>query len=91
MSYGCESWSLKSTDEESIKRFKMKAFRQILRVTWTDKRTNDWVLRKAGTEPFATVSQEKKAFLLWSSATERRKLYGERNNAKYYTSYTLAG
>ena len=31
----------------------MKGFRQILRVTWTDKRTNDWVLRKAGTEPFS--------------------------------------
>jgi len=29
----------------------------------------------------ATVSQENKAFLLWSCATERRKLLGERNNA----------
>jgi len=35
---------------------------------------------------FAIVSQEKKAFLLWSCATERRKLHGERNNARYYTS-----
>ena len=50
----------------------MKAFRQILRVMWTDKRINDWVLRKA------TVSPEKKAFLLWSYAMERRKLHGEK-------------
>jgi len=46
VSYACESWKLKSTDEEIIKSFEIKAFRQILRVTWTDKRTNDWVLKK---------------------------------------------
>ena len=58
-----------------------------LRVTWTDKKTNDWVLKKAGTEPFfATVGQEKKAFLLWSCSMERRKLHGERNNARYYST-----
>jgi len=38
---------------------------------------------------FATVSQKKKAFLLWSCAMERRKLHGERNNAAEasYTRY----
>ena len=35
---------------------------------------------------FATVSQEKKAFLLWSCAMKRRKLHGERNNARCYFS-----
>jgi len=48
---------------------------------------------------FATVSQEKKPFFLWSCATERRKLHGVRNNARYYfsskkkrkTKNTLAG
>ena len=28
----------------------MKALRQILRVSWTERKTNDWVLQKAGTE-----------------------------------------
>ena len=56
MSYGCESWKLKSTDEEIIKSFEMKAFRQILRVTWT----SDWVLKKAGTEPFSLQSVKKR-------------------------------
>ena len=42
VSYGCESWTLKSTDEDRIKSFEMKTFRQILRVTWMDKWTNDW-------------------------------------------------
>ena len=34
--------------KKRIKSFEMKAFRQILRVTWTDEKTNDWVLKKAG-------------------------------------------
>jgi len=38
----------------------MKAFRQILRVTWTVKRTKDWVLSKAGTEPFLLQSVKKR-------------------------------
>ena len=29
----------------------MKAFRQLLHVSWTDKRSNDWVLQKAETKP----------------------------------------
>jgi len=60
VSYECESWTLKSTDEDRIKSFEMKAFRQILRVTWTDKRTNDWLLSKAGTEPFLLQSVKKR-------------------------------
>ena len=47
-----------------IKSFEMKAFRQILRVTWTHKRTNDWVLRKAGTEPFLLHQSRKESFLI---------------------------
>jgi len=38
----------------------MKAFREILQVTWTDETTNDWVLRKAGTEPFLLQSVKKR-------------------------------
>ena len=51
-------------DEDRIKSFKMKAFRQIIRVTWTDKRTNDWVLAKAGTEPILlqTVKNRKLSY-----------------------------
>jgi len=60
VSYGCESWTLESTDGDRIKSFETKAFRQILRVTWTDKRTNDWVLRKAGTEAFLLQPVEKR-------------------------------
>ena len=83
LSYGCESWTLKSTDEDRIKSFEMKAFRQILRVTWTDKRTNDWVLSKAGTEPFLLQSVNKRKLsyyghVLWKegNCTEKEIMQG---------------
>ena len=46
--YGCESWTLKKDDEQRINAFEMKGLRRILRVTWTMKKTNEWVLNNAG-------------------------------------------
>jgi len=74
VSYECESWTLKSTDEDRIKSFEMKAFRQILRVTWTDKRTNDWFLKKAGTEPFCYSQSRKESFLIMVMCCGKKKI-----------------
>jgi hypothetical protein len=41
--YGSESWTLKSSDEKRIKAFEMWAWRRLLRVSWTEHRSNDWV------------------------------------------------
>ena len=48
--YGCESWTLKKTDEAKINAFEMKCLRQVLRVSWMAKKTNEWVLKTAGVE-----------------------------------------
>ena len=48
--YGCEGWTIKKSDEARIKAFEMKGLRQILRVSWVTKRTNEWVLCKVGLE-----------------------------------------
>jgi len=48
--YGCESWTIKKRDEERIEAFEMKYIRKILRVSWTQKKTNEWVLEAAGVE-----------------------------------------
>ena len=45
--YGCESSTLRAGDEKRIQAFEMRGLCQILRVSWTAKRTNDWVLEKA--------------------------------------------
>jgi len=46
--YGCESWTLRKNEETRLDAFEMKGLRKILRVSWTTRKTNDWVLNKAG-------------------------------------------
>ena len=46
--YGCESWTLRRNEETCLDAFEMKGLRKILRVSWTAKKTNEWVLIKAG-------------------------------------------
>jgi len=46
--YGCESWTLRNNEETRLDAFEMKGLRKILRVSWTAKKTNEWVLNKAG-------------------------------------------
>jgi len=46
--YGCESWTLRKNEETRLDAFEMKGPRKILRVSWTAKKTNEWVLNKDG-------------------------------------------
>jgi len=46
--YGCESWTLRKNEETSLGAFEMKGLRRMLRVSWTAKKTNEWVFNKAG-------------------------------------------
>ena len=42
--YGCESWTIKKEDDDRIKAFEMKGLRRILRIPWTARKTNEWIL-----------------------------------------------
>ena len=44
--YGCESWTLRKNEETRLGDFEMKGLRKILRVSWTAKKTNEWVLNR---------------------------------------------
>ena len=46
--YGCESWTLRKNEETRLEAFEMKGLRKIMRVSWTAKKTNEWVLNKVG-------------------------------------------
>jgi len=46
--YGCESWTLKKNEEARLDASEMKGLRTILWVSWMVKKTNQWVLNKAG-------------------------------------------
>jgi len=62
--YGCESWTLKKNEETRLDAFAMKGLRKILRVSWTAKKTNEWVLNKVGvkTELLDTVKARQLAY-----------------------------
>jgi len=48
----------------------MKALRKILRVSWTAKKTSEWVLNTAGVErELLDTCQSKKASYLWLQLT----------------------
>ena len=46
--YGCESWTLRKNEETGLEAFEVKGLTKILCVSWTAKKTNEWVLNKAG-------------------------------------------
>ena len=46
--FGCEAWTLKKNDERRIEAFEMFCIRRLLRVSWIDRRTNEWCLEKLG-------------------------------------------
>jgi len=46
--YGCENWTLRKNEERRLDAVEMKGLGNILGVSWTAKKTNGWVLNKAG-------------------------------------------
>ena len=62
--YGCESWTLRKNEETRLEAFEIKGMKKILHVSWTAKKTNEWVLNKAGvkTELLDTVTARKLAY-----------------------------
>ena len=85
--YGCESWTLRKNEETHLDVFEMKGLRKILRVSWTAKKTNEWVLNKAGvkTELLDIVKARKLAHYghaMRKQGAAWRKRYNARNNAR---------
>jgi len=92
--YGCESWILRKNEEARLDAFEMKGLRKILRVSWTAKKTNEWVLNKSGVkkELLDTVKARKLVYYgHWSHHEETRELPGERDNARNNARCTQAG
>jgi len=64
VTYGCESWTLRKNEETRLEAFQMKGLRNILCVSWTAKKTNEWVLNKDAVkrELLDTVKARKLAY-----------------------------
>jgi len=46
--YGSESWALKMCDEKLVTAFEMWVWRWMLRISWTERKTNKWIREKIG-------------------------------------------
>ena len=44
--YGCESWTVKKTEHQRIDAFELWCWRRLLRVPWTDRRSNQSILKE---------------------------------------------
>ena len=47
-SYGSESWTMKSVDRKKVDSFELWCYRRVLRIPWTHRKTNQWVLEQLG-------------------------------------------
>ena len=43
--YGCESWTVKKAEQQTIEAFELWCWRRLLRVPWTARRSNQSILK----------------------------------------------
>ena len=48
--YGCESWTIKKAERQRIDAFEMWCWRRLLRVPWTARRPNQFILKEINPE-----------------------------------------
>ena len=48
--YGCESWTVKKAECQRIDAFELWCWRRLLRVSWTEKRSNQSILKEINPE-----------------------------------------
>ena len=44
--YGCESWTIKKAEQRRIDSFELWCWRRLLRVSWTARRSNQFILKE---------------------------------------------
>ena len=48
--YGCESWTVKKAERRRIDAFELWCWRRLLRVPWTARRSNQFILKEMAPE-----------------------------------------
>ena len=48
--YGCESWTIKKAERCRIDAFELRCWKRLLRVRWTARRSNQFILKEIGSE-----------------------------------------
>ena len=48
--FGCESWTIKKAERQRIDAFELWCWRRLLRVPWTTRRSNQFILKEISPE-----------------------------------------
>ena len=48
--YGCESWTIKKAEHQRIDSFELWCWRRLLRVPWTERKSNQSILKELSPE-----------------------------------------
>ena len=48
--YGCESWTIKKAEHQRIDAFELQCWRRLLRSPWTERRSNQSILKEMSPE-----------------------------------------
>ena len=48
--YGCENWTIKKAERQRIDAFELWCWRRLLRVPWTSRRSNQFLLKEINPE-----------------------------------------
>lgn len=71
--YGCEAWTINSTDSKKITAFEMKCYRKILRISWIEKISNEEVLTRMGISSPTLLQTVKKLKLKYFGHIKRHE------------------
>ena len=50
VTYGCENWTIKKDEHQRIDAFELWCWRRLLRVPWTARRSNQFILKEVSPE-----------------------------------------
>ena len=79
LTYGAEGWTLTKADEKRIQPAELWIYRRMLRVSWTEHRTDDSILTELGTTRHAAsrICCTSQTLLIWTHHQRRRVRAGE--------------
>ena len=80
--YGCEAWTISKSDEKKITSFEIQCYRKILRISWTERKTNASVLEQLGVKAPQLLNLIKKQKLSYFGHFKRHNTLGQRETQK---------
>ena len=69
--YGCESWTIKKAVHQRIDVFKLWCWRRLLKVPWTERRSDQSILKEVNHEYSLEGLMLTKVPVFWSSNANR--------------------